>query len=123
MKKIFKIVIFTVLVNCLIGSAIVFYVISSVVGTSFKGSNITVKDIILKDEGKREELKMNMLNKSSEMGSICAEKVGSMLSFFVPDKNIYSNKKEIPYPYEDPEEKINQATNDGIEEAFKILEQ
>ena len=125
MKKIFKIGIFAVLINFVISMGIVGYVAISIVGTSFQGTDIGITDLLKPhlSPDKASKLEKNMTNNSSKMGTDFAKKFEGVLSMFVVNKVDYSKIPATPYPYEDPSDKIKAASDEGVKEGLKILEQ
>ncbi len=123
MKKLYKVGILAILINSVIGIGIVVYIATSIVSTSFKETDIGIIDVVNLSTDKANKLEKNMIDNSSKMGINCAKKVEGVLSMFVMNKNNPSEKLDIPYPYGDPSDKIKAASDEGIKEGLKLLEQ
>lgn len=128
MKKIFKVMMFILLINAIVTFGGMGYIFISVTNTSVKETGMSVMDLFNSKEHSTEqfaEFKENMLKNSSAMGSVVEKKFEGFLSILVPPKknNNNSNKPTVTLLIEDPTEQINAATKKGIEEGLKFAEE
>lgn len=123
MKKLFKIVIFIMLLNSAIGLGIIGYAFFSVIDASVKDTGISVVDLINLSSDNKNKLEENMLENSSKEGKEFAEKFENILSNFTVKKVDYSKVPATPYPYDDPSDKIKAASDEGTKDGMKILEE
>jgi hypothetical protein len=128
MKKVFKVLLFIVIANFVLTTALITWLSLSSIAPSLKESGVSFSDLFKKDLSpeKKAKLEKAVNENSSELGNVAAKKFIGIIKAFVPNVKIdFSKMPEQPYPYPSADkvlEQSNKAVNEGVAAGMKNLE-